>query len=100
LTEKLEFHIIELVKLDNVTNKDDILLDWLYFLQNPESERVISKMKENKDLEQAHKKLEDISNDEQMRILAEWRESAEYMYNTGMKENYNKGLSAGIEQRY
>jgi predicted transposase/invertase (TIGR01784 family) len=99
LTEKLEIHIIELVKLDNETNKNDALLDWLYFLQNPESERVINKMKENKELKQAHDKLENINNDEQMERLAHWIESAEYEYNTGMETNYNEGLETGKKEK-
>jgi predicted transposase/invertase (TIGR01784 family) len=95
LTEKLEIHIIELVKLDNETNKNDPLLDWLYFLQNPKSERVINKMKENKELKQAHDKLENLNNDEQMERLAHWIESAEYEYNSGMTTNYNEGFENG-----
>jgi predicted transposase/invertase (TIGR01784 family) len=98
LTEKLEIHIIELVKLDKETNKNDPLLDWLYFLQNPESERVVNKMKENKELKQAHDKLENINNDEQMERLAHWIESAEYEYNSGMTTNYNEGLETGKKE--
>jgi predicted transposase/invertase (TIGR01784 family) len=98
LTEKLEIHIIELVKLDKETNKNDPLLDWLYFLQNPESERVVNKMKENRELKQAHDKLENLNNDEQMERLAHWIESAEYEYNSGMTTNYNEGLETGKKE--
>ncbi len=41
LTDKLEIHIIELEKLENDINSVSTeLLNWLSFLQNPESERV------------------------------------------------------------
>jgi predicted transposase/invertase (TIGR01784 family) len=95
LTEKLELHIIELEKLSQDTNINDALLDWLYFLQNPESDRVIKKMKEKKELKQAYDKLEDISNDEVMQRLAEWRDSADVLYNTYMSESYEDGVENG-----
>jgi hypothetical protein len=92
LTDKLELHIIELVKIDKETKNNDTLLDWLYFLQNPECDRVVKKMEENNALKQAHEKLEDISNDEVMQRLAEWRDSADILYNTYMSESYESGV--------
>ena len=50
LTNKLEIHIIELPKIKEKESKKDKLLDWLYFLENPESERIKEKMKENQEL--------------------------------------------------
>lgn len=70
--------IIELSKIykKNV-NKDDVLLDWLYFIDSPESEEVEKIMEENKGIKEAKTKLEEISNDEIIQRIADWREGAE-----------------------
>ena len=39
LTNKLEFHIIELPKIIEVSNENDNLLDWLLFLDDPKREK-------------------------------------------------------------
>ena len=57
LTEKFQICIIELPKITKVLDIDDELLDWLFFLDNPNSKRVIEKMKDNKELKQAYEKL-------------------------------------------
>ncbi len=44
LTDKFELDIIELLKIKGKENDKDQLLDWLVFLDNPESERVPRKM--------------------------------------------------------
>ncbi len=43
LTDKFELDIIELSKIKGRENEKDQLLDWLVFLENPESERVTRK---------------------------------------------------------
>ena len=43
LTDKFELDIIELSKIKGKENEKDQLLDWLIFLENPESERVAQK---------------------------------------------------------
>ena len=92
LTEKLELYIIELPKIKNLKNEKSALLDWLFFLVNPKSERVFKKMKENKQLKEAYNKLEQISNDEQMQRLAELRQKAIWDKNTA--------INAGFRKRY
>lgn len=87
LTDKLEIHIIQLDKLkENIKNINDNLLDWLMFLENPKSERVIKKMDENKALKEAKKKLDKLSEDGKMQQLAWWREKAVYEENTRKRE--------------
>ena len=48
LTDKLEIHILELNKIRGKENEDDELLDWLFFIDNPKSERVREAMKKCK----------------------------------------------------
>ncbi len=59
LTQKLEIDINELPKIIGKGKKEqDNLLDWLYFfLENPKSERVTEKMKENENLKRSSKKI-------------------------------------------
>ena len=98
MTEKLEFHIIELPKIVEISNDNDNLLDWLLFLDNPKSERVIEKMKENEELKKANEKLETLSQDEKMKRLAELREKAIYEYNTATNSGFRKGMKNGLEE--
>ena len=87
LTDKLEIHIIQLDKLkENIKNINDNLLDWLMFLENPKSERVIKKMDENKALKEDKQKLDKLSEDGKMQQLAWWREKAVYEENTRKRE--------------
>ena len=72
--EDIEIHIIELPKIlksPNATDKN--LRAWLEFLINPESEVVKMCMKENSDLNEAYEKLEYISEDEDLRRMADLR---------------------------
>ena len=87
LTDKIEIHIIQLDKLkETIKNINDNLLDWLMFLENPKSERVIKKMDENKALKEAKQKLDKLSEDGKMQQLAWWREKAVYEENTRKRE--------------
>lgn len=57
LIDEFEIDIIELLKIKDRENEKDQLLDWLVFLENPESERVTRKMEENENLKEAVEKL-------------------------------------------
>lgn len=95
LTNKLNIHIIEIPKIEKCKEDADELIDWLYFLVNPKSERVENKMKENKELKEAVEKLDKISNDEQMRRIAELREKAILDENSrisDISESFNQGM--------
>ena len=94
LTDKFELDIIELSKIKGRENEKDQLLDWLIFLENPESERVARKMEENENLKEAVEKLDRISEDEKMQRIIELREKA-------IRDEhaiYDKGLDDGIEK--
>ena len=100
LTDKLEIHIIELekIKKSNIKEKDK-LLDWLEFLINPDSERMVKVMQENEAIKEAKDKLDKISEDGKMQQLAWWREKAIYEENSlkyeGEKIGMEKGKIAG-----
>ena len=94
LTDKFELDIIELLKIKGRENEKDQLLDWLIFLENPESERVTRKMEENENLKEAVEKLDRISKDEKMQRIIELREKA-------IRDEhaiYAKGLDDGVEK--
>lgn len=91
LTNKLEFHIIELPKIQGKEEKKDELLDWLFFLDDPESERAKKSMKENKTIQEATTELERLQADEEMQRLALSRWIALSDYNTNMQENRKEG---------
>ena len=102
LTEKFELDIMELSKIRGKEEEKDQLLDWLMFLENPESERVARKMEENKNLKEAVEKLDRISEDEKMQRIIELREKARRdehaIYSKGVDDGIEKGIKEGVEQ--
>ena len=102
LTDKFEFDIIELSKIKGREDEKDQLLDWLIFLENPESERVIRKMEENENLKEAVEKLDRISEDEKMQRIIELREKAirdeHAIYAKGVDDGIEKGIKKGAKQ--
>ena len=95
LTDKLEIDIIELPKIKGREKEKDKLLDWLYFLENPKSERVTEKMRENKEIKEATEKLDSLSEDERMQRIADLRLKAIM----DEKAIYAKGLEDGERKR-
>ncbi len=105
LTDDFELHIIELPKMRKrkANGKDEKLLEWLSFLENPESNEVISYMEKNENMKKAKEKLNTLSTNDELRILAELREKAirdekslkEGYYNDGKLD----GLKQGLEQK-
>ena len=102
LTQKLEIDIIELPKIIGKEKEQDNLLDWLYFLENPKSERVTKKMKENENLKEAVKKLDNLSEDEKMQRIADLRQKAimdeKAIYEKGLEVGIEKGIQRGMEK--
>ena len=72
----------------------DELLDWLYFLENPKSERVVKRMEENKELKQAVEKVDGLSEDERLQRIADWRQKAIW----DEKAIYGKGIDDGVKK--
>lgn len=95
LTDVMEIYIIELKKFKR-TIYDELgnLSKWIQFINNPE---VITEM-EDKEIKEARKVLEEISQDERERRLTELREKYIMDQNAIHDHGYDKGLEAGIEQ--
>lgn len=96
LTDKLEFHIINLKKLEKRCEKrnEEKLIDWCRFIASPESLEV-EIMEENKSIERAKEVLEKISQDEEEREKAYRRERAIRDQNAVREFGYNKGKEDG-----
>ena len=103
MTYKEELYIIELPKIKGKEqeDKEDEMLDWLIFLENPNSGRVKEKMKENEELREAKEKLEEINEDEKMQRIAELRLKAimdeKAIYAKGVDDGIERGIEQGIE---
>ncbi|MBQ8380048.1 MAG: Rpn family recombination-promoting nuclease/putative transposase [Clostridia bacterium] len=104
LTEKLEIHIIELEKLENIKTLNDTekkLLNWCKFIKNP-VEVEDSIMSENEEIKKAKEELDKISQDDKERRLAELREKALMdeiaIRDSGFKEGIEQGLKEGSQQ--
>lgn len=92
LTDAMEIYIIELPKFEKYKEKaDNKLNSWVKFIENPE----VVNMEENKEISKAKKVLEEISQDEHERYLAELRQK--YIMDQKAIEDagYDKGLKAG-----
>ena len=96
LTDKLEFHIINLKKLEKMkkNEKEKELINWCKFIVSPDTleEKI---MEENKSIERAKDVLDRISQDEQEREMAYRRERAIRDQNASIASGYNKGKTEG-----
>ena len=103
LTDEIEIDIIVLPKIykSKETNKESKLLEWIYFLENPNSEVVKKIMENNEGIQKAKEKLDALQNDEIMQRLLEWEESASHeeasIRFTARNEGYREGLEAGLK---
>lgn len=112
LTNDLELHIIELPKAKKILDKEfnNRIAQWMAFLDNPNTERVERIMKDNKEVKKANNVLHVMSEDEELKRLAELKEryerdriSAENTWKerglaAGRKEGIEQGRKEGIEQ--
>ena len=104
LTEVMEFYIIELPKYEKYKekNKNEKLNRWIKFIKEPGG----MEMGEDKVIQKAKEVLEEISQDERERYLAELREKyildqkaiEDAGYDKGLKDGMSKGKSLGIIQ--
>ena len=94
---------MELPKFERYKGKTDKKLNsWVKFIENPE----VVDMKENKELSKAKKVLEEISQDEHERYLAELRQKyimdqkaiEDAGFDKGFKAGERHGIQQGIQQ--
>lgn len=96
LTDVMEIYIIELPKFKKYKEKENNKLNsWMRFIEEPE----VVDMKENEEVGKAKKVLEEISQDEHERYLAELRQK--YIMDKKAIEDagFDKGLEVGIEKQ-
>ena len=96
LTDLMEFCIIELPKVRKY-NENMTLDTWVNFMKNPEVIDM-SDNNENESLKNAKKVLEDISNNERERYLAELRQKYIMDQKAIVSKGFNKGKKEGIEE--
>lgn len=97
-TDKLEVHIFELPKLNNVGSSESELLDWMRFMNAEKKEEFEMLAAKNKYLGKAYGKLKKLSADKEWRLEYEARQKAIWDYNSMMKYNYEKGEIEGYER--
>ena len=95
LTDAMKIYIIEIGKFNKYqgTERYKKLDSWIKFIENPE---VIDMS--NKEIVMAKKVLDEISQDEHERYLAEMREKYILDQNATEAAGYDKGLKEGIKQ--
>ena len=95
LTDAMEIYIIEIGKFKKYqgTERYKELDSWIKFIENPE---VVDMS--NKEIMMAKKVLDEISQDEHERYLAEMREKYILDQNATEAAGYDKGLKEGIKQ--
>ena len=95
MTDKLE--IPKAIK-EYRNNKENEVLQWMMFLNEPESMEVEEIMKENKEIEQAKITLRELSEEEENQRIAELREKhildTQDIYETGIE----KGIALGKKE--
>ena len=108
LTEKMEIYIIELKKLRKKEKKEleDRQTQWMLFLDNPRSEEVKEIMGKSKEIKEAVETYEKVTQNKDLRRLAELREKAirdeislrKYERREGMRVGLEKGLEKGLRE--
>ena len=92
LTDAIEIIIIELTKFEKYKN-DAALSSWVKFINNP---KVIDMS--NEEVKKAKEVLDELSQDENARYLAELREKYIMDQKAVEAAGYDKGLECGLEQ--
>ncbi len=97
LTPYLDISLIELRKAikEYETNKQNEMLKWMLFLNNPETEEVQKIMEENQDIKEAKEELDRISQDDILQRMALKAELERMDYEQRMYEATKDGRAEG-----
>ena len=99
LTSFCELNIIEMSKAiqEYENNKQDEMLQWMMFLDNPENKEVAEIMEENEDIKEAKEELDKISQDDLLRRMALKADLAQRDHEQLMYEAERDGRELGLK---
>ena len=98
LTNVAEIHFIEIPKLDDGADEKDMLVNWIEFLKDPESEKVRSLEMSIDEIRQAKDELIRMSNDDTQRELYEMRAKTLKDKISALNEAERKGMQKGMQK--
>ena len=98
LTDVAEIHFIEIPKLEEETDEKDMLVNWVEFLKDPESEKVRSLEMSIEEIRQAKDELIRMSNDDTQREIYEMRAKTLKDKVSALNEAERKGIQKGIQK--
>ena len=98
LTDVVEIHFIEIPKLEEGTDEKDMLVAWIEFLKNPESEKVRSLEMSIDEIREAKDELIRMSNDDTQRELYEMRAKTLKDKISALNEAERKGIKKGRQE--
>ena len=97
LSDIQEIHFIEIPKLEDGSDEKDMLVAWIEFLKNPESEKVRSLEMSVDEIREAKDELIKMSNDDTQRELYEMRAKTLRDKISALNEAERKGIKKGRE---
>lgn len=99
LTDVFELYIIEIPKARRILKEEpkNELAQWVMFINDPNESEVSKIMEDNKEIKEAMNELEKISEDEELRRVAELREKAIRDEKNGLRHAREDGLKEGID---
>ena len=95
---KNEYNMIEIPKLEDGSDEKDMLVAWIEFLKNPESEKVRSLEMSVDEIREAKDELIKMSNDDTQRELYEMRAKTLRDKISALNEAERKGIKKGREE--
>ena len=98
LTDVAEIHFIEIPKLEEGTDEKDMLVNWVEFLKDPESEKVRSLEMSIEEIRLAKDELIRMSNDDTQRQIYEMRAKTLKDKISALNEAERKGIEKGIQK--
>ena len=98
LTDVAEIHFIEIPKLEDCYDEKDMLVPWIEFLKDPESEKVRNLEMSIEEIRQAKDELIKMSNDDTQRELYEMRAKTLKDKISALNEAERKGIQKGIQE--